>query len=88
MEKAKVDVEPVIDIDEYRRAILGQLSQEQNRELRRKELLEKTLASIAKGNEVTLTDEMRELGIYQELWVACRKADLAKKMKSLMEDDD
>lgn len=66
-----------------------QISQEEERERKRKALLEEVRARIAdEDGPIRITPEMEELGIAQDVWNMVQQAQLAMGFKHALNRDD
>lgn len=81
-------IEPAISSEDYRKAIAGDLSREENTRLRINDIKAKVKKTIMSGNPVIFTDEMTELGIRDEIYLMCRRHDMVLKLKALHDDSD
>lgn len=79
---------PNIEFDELRKVLFNEISEEQNRALRIREIRLKVKKTLEAGNPVTITPEMEELGIAKEILAQCYKTDYALRMQKLHEDED
>ena len=61
---------------------------ELTKQKRKDQLLKMAIESLKKGNPVTITDEMRELGIDKQITGMSLTADLAWKINRLLVDSD